>query len=461
MTTTTMLGTSLLDTPALWVIWALVAVGLAGLAALGSRLGGSRPRWWTRVVPACVVAAALVTVTGWFLVEKVFKPIPDALPRTVYLWIAVGLLALLLGGVVVVVLVRRGAGASAGDGARAGRVWRVTAAVLAAVSVVLGAGGHVNRVYAEFPTVGTLFGWSDHRTVPLADVTRPAPATIGGDLPPGTPLESVWTPPPTMPASGAITEAPIPGTISGFAARPAQIYLPPAYFTDARPLLPVLVLLAGQPGVPTDWVVSGRLPVVADAFAAQHAGLAPVVVVADPIGQPLGNTLCIDSSRGNARTYLARDVPDWIHRNLQVDTRPLAMAIGGLSYGGTCALQMALSDPAVYPTFLDLSGQGEPTVGTRADTVAMFFGGDEAAFREHNPADVLATRRFPGLAGAFVAGTSDSEYRPAAQSLNEAALAAGIDSHLTELPGGHSYAVWSAGLAHELPWLAQRMELVR
>lgn len=453
MTTAQLLGISLLATPALVSVWVLVVAGFSGLIVHGSCPGSAGPggprRWWTRELPACTLAAVLLTVTGGVLAEKVFKPFPDALPRTVYVWIAVGLLAVMLGVGAVV------------RGARARRPWRVVGAVLAALLVVLGAGGHINRVYAEYPTVGTLLRLPDHRTVPFTDVAGPATTTVGGGLPPGVTLDSVWVPPATMPQRGAITEVSIPGTVSGFVARPAQIYLPPAYFTDPRPLLPVLVLLAGQPGAPTDWVVSGRLPVVADAFAARHAGLAPVVVVADPIGEPFANTLCIDSPQGNTRTYLARDVPDWIRGHLQVNTRPRAMAIGGLSFGGTCALQMALSDPGVFPTFLDLSGQSEPSVGTRADTVEQFFGGNEAAFREHNPADLLAIRQFPDLAGAFVVGRSDSKYGSASRDLYTAALAAGIDAHLTELPGGHSYAVWSAGIEHELPWIAQRMELIR
>ncbi|WP_194860672.1 alpha/beta hydrolase family protein [Dietzia sp. SYD-A1] len=448
-----LLGVSLLDTPASATLWVLVVVGFAGLAVAGSTgvRGGTRDRrrWWRRTLPSCAIAAALATATGGFLVEGVFKPIPDAIPRTVYVWIAVALLAVMLAVSCLV------------GGRTRRRPWRVAGVLLTTVAVLLGAGGHVNRMYAEFPTLGTLIGIPDHRTVPLADVLGSDPTAVGDDLPPGTAVEDVWTPPENMPTSGAITEAPIPGTTSGFAARPAQIYLPPAYFAQPRPLLPVLVLLAGQPGTPEDWVVSGRLPVIADAFASQHAGLAPVVVVADPLGESLSNTLCVDSPRGNSRTYLTVDVPTWIHENLQVASGPMSMAIGGLSFGGTCALQTALSDPDVFPTFLDMSGQPEPTIGTRADTVEQFFGGDEAAFRRNNPADLMATRRFPGMAGAFVYGSTDTEYGPAARELYSAAVAAGIDAHLTELPGGHSYAVWSAGLERELPWLARRTGLIR
>ncbi|WP_407812297.1 alpha/beta hydrolase-fold protein, partial [Staphylococcus aureus] len=91
----------------------------------------------------------------------------------------------------------------------------------------------------------------------------------------------------------------IAGTVSGFSARDAEIYLPPAYFTNPRPELPVLVLLAGQPGAPEDWLQGGRLVQTMDTYAAAHSGLAPVVVVADGTGSELANPLCVDSQLGN------------------------------------------------------------------------------------------------------------------------------------------------------------------
>ncbi|MFC8936215.1 alpha/beta hydrolase-fold protein [Rhodococcus sp. NPDC057135] len=36
--------------------------------------------------------------------------------------------------------------------------------------------------------------------------------------------------------------------------------------------------------------------------------------------------------------------------NLQVNPDPRAWAIGGLSYGGTCALQLATNYPQIFPT---------------------------------------------------------------------------------------------------------------
>ena len=89
-------------------------------------------------------------------------------------------------------------------------------------------------------------------------------------------------------------------------------------------------------------------------------------------------------------TYLSVDVPAWIRATLQVNPDTTTWAIGGLSNGGTCSLQMAVTAPDVYRTFVDLSGEAEPTLGDRAGTVAAAFGGDEAAFAAVNPLDVLA-----------------------------------------------------------------------
>src|SRR3546814_3201783 len=67
------------------------------------------------------------------------------------------------------------------------------------------------------------------------------------------PTETHWQVPVRMPSNGVVTEAAIPGNVSGFDARPATLYLPPAYLADPRAELPVLVLVAGEPGSPSDW----------------------------------------------------------------------------------------------------------------------------------------------------------------------------------------------------------------
>ncbi|GAD83884.1 esterase [Nocardia asteroides NBRC 15531] len=416
-----------------WLPVTLTVLGVLG--AVWLLIARSR-RYVTVTAPIVVLTAAVFTTALYLVVEEVWRPLSDPIAVSVYVLIGIAVAAVLL--VVPRILVRR-------------RVWTAVVTVLAAAAVLVAVGVRINLIYASYPTVGTVFGVDELDHVAADQLTRTAEVVTG------RPLTSVWHAPAGLPAHGKVLSASIPPTASGFEARDAQIYLPPAYFADPRPLLPVLVLLAGNPGAPEDWFVGGRLARTMDEFAAAHEGLAPVVVVADGTGSQLANPLCLDSRLGNVATYLAVDVPAWTRANLQIDPDPRAWAVGGLSYGGTCSLQLATNCPQVYPTFLDLSGQDEPTLGDRQRTVDAAFGGDTAALLRVNPLDLLRTQRFPDSAGAFVVGADDAEFRPQVERMYQAARDAGMDVRLRELPGGHDFALWSAGLRDQLPWLATRL----
>lgn len=414
-----------------------IAIIVAGiLGGLWLLIVGAR----THLIAVVVVAActALLTAALYVVVEKVWRPIGDPIGLTIYASIAMAALAVAL-VVFQIVSARR-------------RIGVAVVSIVAAAAVVLAAGVHVNGVYAAYPTVGTALGVDSTDFIELGALHDRAAVT-------GKPLSGVWLPPAGLPDGGKIVNTPIAGLTSGFGARNALIYLPPAYFADPRPLLPVLVLLAGQPGSPRDWLVGGQLVQTFDDYARDHQGLAPVVVIADGTGSELANPLCMNSALGNAANYLATDVPQWIRANLQVDPDPKAWAVGGLSYGGTCSLQLATNYPQVYPTFLNLSGQDEPTLGDRQQTVNAAFSGNDAAFTEVNPLDLLRTQQFTESAGAFVAGADDEKYRSQTETMFHAAKAAGMDVHLQIAPGGHTFQVWSTGLRDQLGWLGARLGL--
>jgi enterochelin esterase-like enzyme len=428
---TAVLEWSLLSGPLPWV---LVGAGAVGGALL---LGARTPTWWQRTVPAVLAAVAAAVAALVVLTTVVWSPVPDALPAVVWLCIGVALAAVALAVARILSPVR-------------GRL----AAAFGAALVLLAAVEGANLYYGEVPTVRTALGLPYPDEVEFADTPVHAARLVAPAA--GTPLERKWTPPRDMPAVGRVAEVRIPATASGFPARPAWIYLPPAYLGSTRARLPVLVLLAGQPGSPSDWLDGGDLAGRMDAYAARHRGLAPIVVMPDTLGDPLANPLCLDSRLGEVATYLRVDVPAWIGQHLEAGP---GRAIGGLSAGGTCALQTALNAPDVYPTFVDISGQAEPTLGSRAETVAAAFGGDEAAFRAVNPLDLLRARQFRDTQAYLVAGSEDADYRPQAEKVYAALRAAGVPATLTVLPGGHTWQVWGPGLDAALPWLAGRLGL--
>ena len=110
---------------------------------------------------------------------------------------------------------------------------------------------------------------------------------------------------------GVLTSVHLDNPASGFAARDAQVYLPPAYFAHPRPKLPVVVLVSGVPGSPEQWFAEGRAGQALDAFAEDHRGLAPTTVAVDANGTVFKDTLCVDSpaTGDKVMTYLAEDVP--------------------------------------------------------------------------------------------------------------------------------------------------------
>ncbi|MBF6517886.1 esterase [Nocardia cyriacigeorgica] len=415
-----------------------VALTLAAVAGLAWLLTGRRAPA-SRTVAVCAIAAVAITAGGAYLVRSVLRLIPDALGMSVYACVGLGVFAVLLAGAHVV---RRPGSA------------RMAAVAVTATVVLTACANQINQAYDAYPTLGAALGTQQLNEVPFGEIA--APQRLRPDV---EPVEQGWVPPPGLPTEGRLTRTPIPGAVSGFQARRAEIYLPPAYFADPRPQLPVLVLLAGQPGSPRDWATSGGLPATMDAFARAHQGLAPIVVVADGTGSTWNDPLCADGPHAEVATYLATDVPNWIRAHLSVDPDPQAWAIGGLSYGGTCALQLAAGYPQVYPTFLAMSAEADLNLADREHTLGV-FDGDTAAYARANPHDLLAGRRYPGSAGIFVVGSDDTETLPGSRRAYADARDAGMAVGYLELPGGHDWRVWSTGLARELPWVAQRIGLI-
>ncbi|GAA1864377.1 hypothetical protein GCM10009836_50910 [Pseudonocardia ailaonensis] len=413
---------------------------------------------WRRPLAAGI--ALVVTVGIAFaanpLAVNVAGLFPEPLPLEVLLWGAVGVAGVALG---------------IAAATRAG-ILKALTALGCGVLVLLAGAGEVNGYYARFVTLGDLVGGPpDVAALPdLLPAPAPAtPTTPGRPAPVDDPARSGFEKTPVVDrwkggarGKGGISTARIPGTISGFPARDGYVWLPPAY-SPTGPRLPVMVVVAGQPGGPADWLTAGRLVSQMDRFAAAHNGLAPVTVVVDPTGSAFANTLCLDSAVGKAETYLAKDVPEWITGRLRVDTNPAHWTFAGFSFGGTCAVQLATRAPDRYGSFIDLQGEQEPTLGPdRGKTVQQLFGGDKAAFESVLPMTQLTTRRYPESWAYFASGAKDGQFMAYMNAVADAAAKAGMKVQRVSVPNqGHSWNVAVAQLVPGLEWLSPRLGFTR
>lgn len=420
----------LTDGPVYWVTWVLGAAGALSLIWPPRVLG--RRRWILSVAAVLAAASALVSLVHWILIywASVF---PEELPFDVLAWVFPGVAAFLL------VLLRL---PSASWGRR-------VLDVVAFLAVVLLAAVQINAYFGLNRTVADLTGTALSRIPALEqELMRQPDSRV-------TPLAG-WKATNELPAAGVVRTASIPGTSSGLKTRDSYVYLPPAYFASNRPSLPVLVLVPGQPGGPADWLTGGSLPARMDTFAARHGGVAPVVVVVDPNGNQSANNLCMDSAIAKADTYLSVDVPAWISTTLDVDPDHRRWAVGGFSFGATCAVQMATRHPELYTGVLAFSSESEPALAKeRQKTVDAAFHGDTVAFDAQVPLTLLRERQYPGSAAYFAAGATDPEFVANLRTLEAAARGAGfrVGSVVVEHTG-HSWDVLTPGMANGLELLA-------
>lgn len=421
-------------------------VAVASLAFISAAvlLLRRRRRWMPSVVAAVALAAVLACAINWYVVHVAGLSAYN-LPLQVMAWLGVAVLAVLL---TVLHLF-------------SGHRWRKMLAPVAMALVILAAGMQVNAYYGTNRTIGDLTGASTANIAPLTPNTAKKSADHGLAVRTSGPVAGRWVKPARLPLTGTVNSVQIPGSVSGFTGRTGYIYLPPAYQAANRPLLPVLVLISGQPGSPADWLKSGQLQHLMDTFAAAHQGLAPVVVVPDVNGADTGNTMCMDSQIAKTDTYLAVDVPAWIKSTLTVDPNQQHWAVGGFSFGGTCALQMAALHPNIYPSAIDLSGEAEPALFVnRTATIQAAFGGNAAAFDAVTPLNVMAKKKYFKSRMYFAAGAQDGPFTGYMNQVSAAAKAAGMTVTTQSVPGaGHSWDVPLAAMPPAMAWLAPRLGL--
>jgi S-formylglutathione hydrolase FrmB len=442
----------------------LVALALLLLVARRARMRtGARAASPTRSAVAILIGAFVGALAGlalaWVLGDllDLFGVILSVPTRV---WTALGGLGL---GVAAVVVARSRSAVTGvgGHGAppRRLRMLHTGLAVLIAPLVVFAAAIGINADLQEYPNIAAAFGIS--RISPLDVSTLPAPDAAGPSdgTDSTTPVSGTWRASENLPSRGRVGSVTIPGTQSGFVARDALVYLPPAALVSDAPDLPVVVAMSGQPGSPLDLIASGRVDTVLDKYAAENGGLAPIVVIPDQLGAQDANPMCVDSPLGNTSTYLTADVPAWITAHLRVLSGADHWAILGFSQGGTCAAQIGSARPDLFGTIVDISGEVAPTRG--GDTVAAAFGGSQARYAAAFPAAIMESRApYPDTAAFFCVGEVDQQYRPEVEQVEAAAKAAGMDTSMSTAAGrAHDWGAVNTCVHDIVPALSTRLGL--
>ena len=425
----------------------LAAVALAAVAAL---LTG-RP--WISALTATLFTAITYV---WPFGERVRQEIPEifGLKETlqpVVLWhnqaVALGVtLVAALMAAATTDLVRRGAigmGATVWLMARSRRFQGKSLIALAA-ALAIGLTSLTGLVLAA--GVDPVLRYGPEHGVYLAPAVSPRPASTLDPAQPGT------TPEP-MPARGQVLEKVYHSDAMGEDRR-FLIYLPPSYeLKRARKRhYPVLYLLHGDPGGPSDWVQFGATGVFDTGIA---AGAIPetIVVFPDGNGHVTASTQWANRFDGRDRIEDAllelvdevdldyRSVPDAAHR-----------LIGGLSSGAFGAANIAARHPSIFGIAMSFSGYFVAR--------GPVFGGISSYIRSNSPYFIVQDDP-PARAVRYilVVGNRDPFYLQT--NRNFAALLGQLRApyDLNVLAGGHSADIWQSGLALGMTRMAEKLSV--
>ena len=303
-------------------------------------------------------------------------------------------------------------------------------AVLLVVSLVVVA----NTALHAYPTVADLLGQPRY----------PAPSAIATD---------------GARQNGAVAAIRVPDTASHFGVFPAQVWLPPQYFTQPSARFPVAILTHGNPGRSTDWLDDGSAAAIGLEVA--RSGHPVILVMPTVLQRPTGDSLCVDTeTQGHAETYVVQDVVAAVDRQLRTVADAAHRTLGGFSMGGFCALNLGLRHPDVFSVALAFSAltvcEPDAIIGGNE---ALFDTPDwEARVEQNSPADYadhLDPAKGPAL--WLDAGDDETELLAPLDHLAGTLSSRGFVVESRTRPGGHDFSVWTAALHDALPWAAARM----
>jgi S-formylglutathione hydrolase FrmB len=434
--------------------WLPVTVEIVTAVALIAVLARRNRRWWFLWVPLSAVigvVAALAARTYMNSEGLASDPAP------IELWIGI---AVAVAAIAVAVF-----------GWRKTQNWRRVVSVLAIPLALTAALMELNRWVGYYPTVNSAWG---------ALTAGPLPNQVDAEALPG--LRN------TSPTTGKLVEVSIPDTASGFKHRNEYVYLPPAWFAGATPpKFPVVMMIAGEFNTPADWMRSGNIMPVIDAYAHDHGGLAPIFVFADSGGRFNNDTECVNGPRGDSADHLTKDVRPYVISQFGASANASNWAVVGWSMGGTCAVDLTVMHPDLFGVFEDIAGDHGPTAGTREQTIDRLYGGDAAQWAAFDPSTVMrAHGPYTGVSGWFEDTATptnqknpygqgkrpqsnsplgfgghddvhDSDEAGAAQDLCAVATSVGITCSIHTLVSYHTWQFASRAFADALPWIATQI----
>lgn len=185
----------------------------------------------------------------------------------------------------------------------------------------------------------------------------------------------------------------LPDASLGVPSGATEVMLPPGYDTPANRgrRYPVVYLIHGYPyGSSSDWFTAGDAVGTMQALLAEHV-VSPMIVVSVDMtaASPSTDWECLNVPSGpQLESYLTRWVVPRIDHLLRTVANRSGRALGGMSGGGFCALNIGLHHLPTFSSLLITEPYDDP------GDAARLLGGNPALVRHNTPRAYLPSMLF-------------------------------------------------------------------
>lgn len=252
--------------------------------------------------------------------------------------------------------------------------------------------------------------------------------------------------------SGQVRAVSFAGAASGIT-RSGFVYLPPQYGQPryASTRFPVVELLHGTPGRPSDYLAHMDLVRLLDQLISRHL-MGPMIVVLPTMSVGHHAQECVDAAAAKDDTYITADVRRDVLARFRASPDPAQWGIAGYSSGGYCAANLALRHRSAFGASGIMDGYFRSTDGPAARALRF----DRRLENANDPilqARALAAGTHPLPAFWIAAGTGNASDIAGAEAF-VAALHGVEQVELIREPGaGHNFYAWRPALARVLAWM--------
>ncbi|MBW4623022.1 MAG: esterase family protein [Cyanosarcina radialis HA8281-LM2] len=231
------------------------------------------------------------------------------------------------------------------------------------------------------------------------------------------------------------------------------VTLPPDYAQNPQKRYPVIFLLHGGNGKPTDWFKKGAaLPVIEKLY---KSGKLPHSIIITPDGNdkrgpsPFYDPQYINGENGNVSTAIGEELVKVIQSRYRTLPAPKFWAMGGLSSGGWGALNVGLHHPDRFSILFSHSGYFRDRFGPQNSPIIYI---------NRVPQEVRSRLRI-----YLDAGSDDGKYLQQTQEFAGVLKQLKISHVANEFPGGHNlvgpdslWNYWHKHLADSLTYVGKQ-----